>query len=63
MPRNTSAKLPLPMWSRRLNCPIVTSDILDDDCDEGERRAWELCEGVVMDAALADQPGRAAFGL
>jgi len=38
MPRYTSAKLPLPMWSIRLNLPMICSAAADDDGDAPERR-------------------------
>jgi hypothetical protein len=58
MPRYTSAKLPLPMWCRRLNLPMICPSPVaaaedDDDGDAPDRRGC----GVAMVAALAGRPG------
>jgi hypothetical protein len=62
MPRYTSAKLPLPMWCRRLNlpmiCPSPDAAAADEDGDAPDRRGFD---GVAMLAALAAQRGPASL--
>jgi hypothetical protein len=61
MPRYTSAKLPLPMWCRRLNLPMIcpspeAAAAAEEDGDAPDRRGFD---GVAMFAALAEQPSLA----